>query len=117
MIRRARRSGQKLCMALMIGLAVGLAGCDGAVMEPAVLTLIVGPERVGCQGEAQQLCLLVKEDPEAEWEFFFGEIEGFEFEPGFIYVLRVRRHRVEDPPADGSIFRWELVEILSKTPA
>lgn len=117
MNRRARGSGRNLCMALAIGLTVGLGGCDGSVTEPEILTLIVGPERVECQGEGQRLCLLVKEDPDAEWEFFFDEIEGFEFEPGFIYVLRVGRHRVENPPADGSNFRWVLVEILSKTPA
>lgn len=104
-------------MALGIALGLGSAGCDGALTEPEVLTLFVGPERVECQGEALQLCLLVKESPEADWEFFSGEIEGFEFEPGFIWELRVRRHRVSNSPAGGSSFRWELVEILSKTPA
>lgn len=102
---------------LGVVLSIGLAGCGGTVTEPEDLTLFVGPEQVGCQGEAQQLCLLVKWDPAEDWELFYDEIQGFDFEPGFIYELRVRRYRVPDPPAGGSAYRWELLEVVSKTPA
>lgn len=83
---------------------------------PEESTLFVGPERVPCEGEGPQECYQVKETPEGEWELFYDEIEGFQWEPGFIYELRVNIYQVENPPAGGSSLRYELVEVVSKTP-
>ncbi|MCA9980784.1 MAG: META domain-containing protein, partial [Anaerolineales bacterium] len=80
-------------------------------------TIFVGSERVECVGVAPQECYLVKENPEDEYTFFYGEIEGFEFEAGYEYELLVEEIEVEDPPADASSLRWVLVAEVSKTPA
>jgi len=78
-------------------------------------TIFIGPERIPCEGEGPQECYQVKETPEGEWQLFYDEIAGFQWEPGYIYELRVNVYQVENPPAGGSSLRYELVEVASKT--
>ena len=80
-------------------------------------TLFVGPERVDCVGVAPQKCYKVKEDSSEEWRFFYSEIAGFDYEPGYQYQLLVREETVSNPPADGSSLRWVLIEVVSKEAA
>lgn len=81
-------------------------------------TLYMNSELVDCEGGAgPQKCLQVRRGPDEPWELFYGQIDGFEFEPGFTYMLRVRTSAVDSPPADASSLRYELVEVVDKTPA
>lgn len=93
----------------------------GVVEEPGAaskeITLYIGPELVPCEGEGPMECYQVKESPDAEWGLFYDQIEGFNWEPGFVYELRVRVSPVDNPPAGGSSLRYELVEEVSKQPA
>jgi len=62
-------------------------------------------------------CLLVQEGTmlgSKDWDFFYSEIEGFEYEPGFVYNLEVNKTTIDNPPADGSSIRYELVRVISK---
>ena len=81
---------------------------------PVEKSLFVCPEKAECVGVAPQECFLVKEDPDDEWQYFYDQIEGFEWEPGYTYELRVAVHPVENPPADGSSLRYELIEVVDK---
>lgn len=79
-------------------------------------TLFVGAEQVECTGVAPQMCLLVKENVEDEYTFFYDSIEGFNWEAGFEYELIVAVSNVPEPiPADASSLRYQLVEIVSQT--
>ena len=82
-----------------------------------IVTLYVGPEQVDCVGVAPQTCLLVRESTEVDYSYFYDNIEGFEYEPGYNYELRVNKTPVENPPADGSSIRWTLIEVVGKEPA
>ena len=84
--------------------------------EGEMKTLYVGPELVDCVGVAPMQCMQVKEDPNGEYQNFFSSIEGFTFEPGYTYELRVNVESIANPPADGSSLRYTLVEIVSQTP-
>ena len=84
---------------------------------PVEKTLFVGAEQVDCQGLAPQKCYLVKDDPNGEWEYFYDQIGGFQWEAGYNYELRVRITPVENPPADASSVTYELIELISQTPA
>jgi hypothetical protein len=100
-------------------LAIGLAfssACAQSVPpdETEGLVLEVGPEKVQCQGEASQLCLLVRESADGVWRHFYSPIEGFEHEEGFQYLIEVERTRIPNPPADASSFRYRLLRVLSK---
>lgn len=82
-----------------------------------IVTMYVGPETAECTGVAPQTCLLVKETPDGEYQYFYDNIEGFEYEPGYNYELKVLVTPVENPPADGSSLKYTLVEVVNKTPA
>jgi hypothetical protein len=97
------------------GLLIGGWACV-SLTDPEVLTLFVAPQLVDCVGIGPQTCMLVKESPDTDWTYFYDGIDGFDFEPGFYYELRVLRHRVENPSADGSSFRYVLVRLVSKIP-
>ncbi len=100
------------------GLLVFTTAPAGEMEEDAdgtIKTLFVGPELVDCVGVAPQQCLQVKENEADEWTLFYDQIEGFTYEPGFIYELRVRETAVENPPADASSLALSLVEVVSQT--
>lgn len=101
----------------MLLLLVGalLVACD---TPPAgnEKTVYVGPELVECVGESPQKCMQVKESPDADWTLFYDQIEGFTFEAGYEYELRVREETVESPPAGASATKWVLIEEVSRTP-
>ena len=77
--------------------------------------MLVSGERVPCTGVAEGLCLQFRGEPGAPWERYYGEIEGFEWQAGVEYVLRVREFTVANPPADGSARRWMLLEVLDRS--
>lgn len=60
-------------------------------------------------------CMLVKtEDNPEEWQKLpFNGIQGFSYERGHEYELRVKRTIMANPPADGSDRYYELIRIIS----
>ncbi len=112
-----RRTGLPRTLLLLgLALAMGGSGCGSGLTDPEVLTLFIGPRLVECHSVGPQSCMQVRERPAEEWMLFYAQIMGFEFEAGFSYELRVERHRVENPPADGSRFRYVLLQLVSKVP-
>ncbi|MBM4359010.1 MAG: DUF4377 domain-containing protein [Deltaproteobacteria bacterium] len=80
-------------------------------------TLFVDSKRVPCQGEGVSECLRVRESESAPWDLFYRTIEGFTFEPGFTYELRVVIERVTERPADAPSRRHRMLELVSKKKA
>jgi heat shock protein HslJ len=78
--------------------------------------VMVAGQRAPCTGVAPTLCLQVRTQPGAAWQLHYGEIEGFDWQVGVEYVIRVREYAVENPPADGSSLRWVLEEVLERSP-
>ncbi|EJL75485.1 DUF4377 domain-containing protein [Chryseobacterium populi] len=78
-------------------------------------TFIVGPQTADCTGVAPMKCLQVKENPSGNWANFYSNIEGFTYEPGYEYVLKVKTEKIENPLADGSSIKYTLVKQVSKT--
>ena len=97
--------------------AVTSTDTPSATASSVLKTLQVAPSRVECTGVAPQLCLQVRESSNAAWTLLYDEIAGFEYEPGYLYEIRVKEEAVANPPADASTIRRTLVSILSKTPA
>lgn len=86
---------------------------------PEEKIIFIGPKKVECMGVGPMECYQVKEDPNGEWQLFYDQIEGFKWEPGYTYELRVAVHPVENPPTDASSLRYVLIETVDKieTPA
>jgi hypothetical protein len=89
-----------------------------AVTEKSETIYRVNSYRVPCVGVGPMSCLQVRRETagETEWQNFYSQIRGFDYEPGFLYRLRVRETRLppEQVPADASSIRYELIEIIEK---
>ena len=92
-----------------------LSACALPLQDSAEKTIYIGPAMVECEGEGPQMCLQVKENPQDEYSNFYGQIEGFDYQEGYEYVITVKEESIEDPPAGGSSIRWVLVEEVSRT--
>ncbi len=90
-------------MALMLTLAACQTQDEG-------MLLIVHPEITGCADFGVRHCMQVKfAESDADWTLFPFEVDGFAFEQGYEYELRVA---VEGEGADA---QYSLLEIESKT--
>jgi heat shock protein HslJ len=97
---------------VLLSLAVSLVlGACASSPVPVEKILYIASQMVDCPGDATRQCLQVKEDPGDEYTPTFESIEGFEFVPGYEYVLRVVEERATG--ASGSQLRF--VEVVSKT--
>lgn len=57
----------------------------------------------------------IREKLTEDWEIVhFKTIEGFSYEKGYSYTLKVEKIHLGNPPADGLDIRYKLIEILSK---
>lgn len=57
----------------------------------------------------------VKVGSDTDYGFMgLSRIEGFNFERGYGYKLRVLRTRLTNPPADGDLYTYKLIKVLSK---
>ncbi len=88
-----------------------------AMQEPEVKTLYIGPKLEDCTGAGPQKCMMVKENPDGDYQYFYQPIQGFDYEAGYEYEIVVKVEKVENPPADASSLKYTLVKIVSKTPA
>jgi heat shock protein HslJ len=79
----------------------------------------INSAKVDCTGVGPMSCFHIQKGEEikdGEWELFYDQIAGFEYEPGFIYELEVGVSKKTDPvPADASSLTYELIEVISKT--
>ncbi|GGB53665.1 hypothetical protein GCM10011502_28600 [Oceanisphaera marina] len=76
-----------------------------------VKTVTVGPQTVDCVGVGPMKCLIVDD------AFFYDRIQGFDFEPGYEYQLKIEQRQRFSPsnvPADASLYEYRLVDVLSK---
>ena len=69
---------------------------------------------VDCVGVGPQKCLKVREDSNSDWENFYDKINGFDYVEGKSYKILVNITDVENPPADASGKKYELIEILDQ---
>jgi heat shock protein HslJ len=80
----------------------------------------VNSSKKPCTGVAPMHCLEVQEGSsieENEWSLFYSAIEGFEYQPGDIYRIKVWVEKQPEPiPADASSLKYKLVEILEQFP-
>jgi Domain of unknown function (DUF4377) len=90
------------------------APTDGADAGQPTKTLFVREAFAPCVGEGPMKCMQVRQSEKDEWTLFYGRIEGFTYEEGNTYELRVEVRENPNPPAGGSSLRYRLVEVVSK---
>jgi len=77
--------------------------------------------KANCTGVGTMKCLLVQKNDiiiPGKWEIFYDQIEGFEYQNRNLYKLMVAEERLDKSlvPADGSLIKYKLVEVLEKKP-
>lgn len=79
----------------------------------------INSAKVDCVGVGPMSCMQIQKSDQIEegnWTLFYDQIEGFEYEPGFIYELEVEVSKKSAPvPADASSLSYKLVQVVSKT--
>ncbi len=104
----------KKLIGLLFLLPLLFASCAS---NKGTVKMIVASQQGDCVGVVPQKCLLVKKGTDTNWTFFYNQIEGFQYEPGYEYVLEVKEVKVENVPADASSLKYILVKEVSKIPA
>ncbi len=99
-------------------LLISLYACKSNEQIPVVFK--VNSAKVKCSGVAPANCLQIQKGENINsdtWEMFYSNIEGFKYEPGYIYSISVKEIQlpVDEVPADGSSIKYELIEVLEKT--
>ena len=100
-------------------LALFLTACIGP-LDPnnseyiEIQEVTVGPALARCYGVGEQTCMIV------DGSLFYDSIEGFNFEAGYNYRLRIGKYdpyNGEEPPQDAGQYNYRLLEQIEKTPA
>lgn len=79
-------------------------------------TMYISGKTVSCNNVIEKQCLQIKYSLEDDYTIFHDNIEGFQHDNGTDFTLKVKRTQVENPPADGSKYKYSLIEILDKQP-
>lgn len=108
-------------MKRLLGIVVAgtvLAACASTSQNQVLLK--VASAQVDCIGVAPQKCLLVQEVEDVQtvvnpdWAFFYSNIEGFDYEPGYEYILRIDKAHRDQVAADQSSIIYRLVDVVDK---
>ncbi|MFY7991446.1 MAG: META domain-containing protein [Fluviicola sp.] len=79
------------------------------------LKMVVNEVPQNCQRMMPQQCLNVKINGSKQWELFYENIQGFDYQAGYVYELVVTETpRPEPIPADLSKLMYKLVKVVSK---
>jgi len=92
-----------------------LSACGGGD-DSREETIYVGSNLTECTSLVAHLCMLTRTSLDAPLTLFYGGINGFQYEWGSTYKLKVKITTVANPPADSSSESYSLVEVLDKSP-
>lgn len=89
--------------------------CVGDALHYPVkeMDLKISHYKVPCKGDGLQLCYLVSQNG-GEPEYLYEAIEGFDYEWGYNYNIRVEQFEVRQPESDVSAVSYHLIKELSK---
>ena len=99
-----------ICIIIQVLLVMS---CETNINEQ---TIWIDSAKVDCEGVSPMQCFNVKNNESEDWSNFYQEIKGFDFEPGYIYKLKISVATLDKSklPADKSYLEYKLIEILSK---
>ncbi|MBA1146887.1 DUF4377 domain-containing protein [Ectothiorhodospiraceae bacterium WFHF3C12] len=96
--------------------AVFIAGCGGGDDDTYEKMYDVAAHQNGCEGFLPpDLCLLVRESDTDDWSRLFRDIDGFNYQRGYAYRIRVE----VDPPPEAradAVNDYSLEEVLERSP-
>lgn len=99
--------------------ALALNTCRNESKEKMPETILfINSEKVDCTGIGKMKCLQIQESDTLTngWKNFYGKIQGFDYEPGYIYKISVKKEELDPAtvPADASSIKYSLIEVIEK---
>lgn len=89
-----------------------------AVFAQETIKMKVKENKAPCMGVGPMECLQVKIGKEKNWGNFYSSIDGFNYEPGYEYKLKVEKTKRQGIiPADASAFTYKLKKVVCKKKA
>jgi heat shock protein HslJ len=83
--------------------------------EGATKLVYVNSQRVACDaGVVRTTCYQVRDSDNQPWQFWYGDIRGFDFQPGVLYRLRVVETPITNPPPDMPAVQWTLAAVVEQ---
>jgi len=80
--------------------------------------LFINSEKVDCKVIGTMKCLQIQESDTltSDWKNFYGKIQGFDYEPGYIYKISVKKEELDPAtvPAYASSIKYSLIEVIEK---
>lgn len=112
----------KLNFILLMGILAFFAGNSCSIKgdgpnNPDIVNMRINHYEQTGFGPFPQLVYLVQEGEDIggqQWSYLYDEIQDFNYEPGFIYDLYVRKENIENPPQDASSIKYILESVSSK---
>lgn len=98
-------------LVLMLGLIFGFT----LTSKSEVIKMVIKEDLATCTGVAPMTCMQVKYKGSKNWELFYSQISGFNYKPGYRYVLLVNRIKKKNVPADASAYEYKLKRIVKRT--
>ncbi|ALM85852.1 META and DUF4377 domain-containing protein [Bordetella sp. N] len=87
-----------------------MGGSNGATK-----LVYVNSQRVPCDaGVLRTTCYQVRDSDNQPWQYWYGDINGFQYQPGSIYRLRVHETPVLNPPPDMPAVQWTLESVIEQ---
>lgn len=77
------------------------------------LTLWVAAQKRECMAVGPTECLQIRSRPDEDWQLFYGDIVGFDYQPGKLYQIEVSEVQIAEAPMDAPDRQWVLVSVLS----
>lgn len=112
---------RKMSVLTRVTLFLSVLGCaDLSGPKEEIVTLDVASGYITCSRPPMGIeseCLQVRANSDEPWSVFYDSVEGFDYEPGFEYTLRVAVREIADPPQDGSSLAYRLLAVLRKVAA
>ena len=97
--------------ATLLTLSILLAGCAREPAQPPERWRVQHYKKP-CMGEGPRLCYLIDRG-KGDFEYFYDEIEGFEYRWGYSYQIAVTRSS-QPAVADASTLQYRLAEVIEQ---
>ena len=92
-------------------------GCERNDQVDEIRIMINHYQQPAFAGEPIVLCYVVQEGNligSNEWSIMSPWIEGFNYELGYVYDIKVLKQKIKNPPMDASSFKYTLRQVVSK---
>jgi len=77
-------------------------------------TMFVSDRRVSCTANGFNNCMQIKYTKNGDWEPYYTTIDGFTYEEGYEYKLKVIKYNANSDKSTEPVMRYRLTKIVSK---